>query len=1040
MSKFTKCLIDHGNKSMSRIPQHVKDALTSDNKSHVIATMEQYIATLESTQQLVEEQHSEQVAAVKAEAINSTVAQDYLSNPDDIYNELNSFGLKSFKKFVKNTVMQLGSFKEAFAKNKTLDDKERESVQHFIQAFHRDAITAMESIFKYKEGSSHFKGRQEDPMQYLPKRVKAPKKHKTDKDVWILQETELSTPSGQKVLRKLDPVLASAVSSVAYEWLAGDSLRSAEGQTASSVRQLLGLEKGAALPGSAAELMELGADSNKLARELGRTILDRLALSSNAEADVMSQPRMEMSLGFFALATMEEMNLIKRQKFYTGELSDAAIENGTVGPEFTNHEFGLSGLKKGLQLTGNQIWVGNADPTGKATRKAFRVSKSSEHEGFIKKARELRTGAPDAFAKLFGQEEAFERRSWVKKLLPRKMRLKRTNTEVSAKQKRNLQKYSDQAWKMSTPVMQPFHRLMQLGHGKGKDPRMAKAFDRIVGKLDPEDKTKLLLRDKMIAGTNRGIDNEMDAIDNFLTGAMERQKDNKGTSFFLPNYFIVNMRMQQEGDINPQNSKRHRSLFAPEGWEQSFDPKEESDMEENFKLAVAFAFDIETGKVGGVNPALRALDKLVKPGVKRDSKAELQHEQIMAAIEILQQLDRKPDMQLDADMVETIATAVEGLETNVHAFRGLMEWARYQNYIADNKGKHKKNRKKFTTDIHGEIDGVSNGVILGILQLIPDSANKQATLAALAMGGASVDPKALEGAGIDLDTLTTSGNKYLHDAYQRMGKQWAISLSQMRTKFASDKYGANKLKWMDHLELLLGDFTDDKGVISSVLRSLAKPRTMQTIYGAGNTTQTRILNDENVINDGIYGGIEKILSTPDSQLSPKQKAIEFRKIMNAVDALSRDFPVNNKFPKTKARPINSERYFKGDVLNIEQVRKFSLDDRHVANIKWRVERTYGQAMKSAITTTYGDLIEARKPLMTSVSLVAVVYNNVLSRKIEAAKAAYKSEHNKHLTITKTVMDQILKEMDYLFPKIETALHTDRHPSYLPLATAGRSKK
>jgi hypothetical protein len=360
-----------------------------------------------------------------------------------------------------------------------------------------------------------------------------------------------------------------------------------------------------------------------------------------------------------------------------------------------------------------------------------------------------------------------------------------------------------------------------------------------------------------------------------------------------------------------------------------------------------------------------------------------------------------------------VANAVELLGEKVHSFKGLVELARF-NRAKDN------NDTAFTTDIYKEIDGVSNGPILGILQLIPDSADKQALLATLAMGGISINPEET-----NLDELL--GRPELNDAYQRMGEAWAREVEQLKAEYKASSDPEAKIVYQQALAAgaILGKFTNEEGVIESVVRKLSKPRTMQTIYGAGTYRQVQILTSEDIIENGIYKQMEKFMGKESDNLEGFEEFIKDINTLAGTHFTSRQYKTDGK-------------------LDPKKMQKFFLDAKASTQVNDAVSATYGKAMKSAIDQVYGDVIAARQPLNDTVQLTITVYNLVLKAKIDAAVKAKKDVNTDttktYFSLTKAEIAEIQKEMAPLFPQIKTPIHSSTDPSYLPLANAGMDFK
>ncbi|RLB94471.1 MAG: hypothetical protein DRH26_01095 [Deltaproteobacteria bacterium] len=1025
-TSLNKCINIHAEEFKGRIPEHILQLANKNRKVKMVAALEEHIDTLVKSRKPITKQHKENVGDYLQQGINASAARAYTNNPEDVNNELNTFSTKSLKKLFKNLVQRHGNVGKALTSKNLIKNgvspEEAAVYEDFQKNFNQRFGQSIESIFNIKENRFY---RFEDMVQYLPKR---------DED--DLNKVLGVTYDGTDKTTKLDPMVKAAIGATAYEWLHTEGHRALR-QTDQSLRTLFDIEKEETISANAYNLLKgLGVNSEDLAKQLGRTILDRMSIEPTKDSDFQAGERLELSLGFLAIGAMEYQGLLQRQELYSGFLSDTeilrrekeaaeAIKLKKKPPvyEINDGEFGLEGLKNGHGLEKYQVFY---DPKGDTTREGtgtikFMKLDSKARNKYNKKypatpekmrhAEELMKAAPNAFHKLFDSTPDERNFSFKKFTYPKRMRIGRTNDLSSKEQARNLEKYSNIPIEPSRTTMDVFDLLDKP------------ARDRIIG--HQTDEFKLDIRKDNIEGVNLGLLRE---YENLLAWQEQSEKLFE-TVFYIGNKFQSNHRMNQTGDINPQNSKMHRNLFSPSSWKTAFATTpnnafiNKTGIERSFLEAIALSFGIESGKVGGVDKQLNLLEDLLTNPKNDDYQA------IASAISYLREhATQNRKAEIPSEMQSIIADGVEVGGEKTHSLKGLIEYARYLNHV-DNESPSKGD---FTTDMYKEVDGVSNGPIIGILQLIPDSADKQAVLASLAMGGMSINPlDPITGESVvNLDELLAKYN--LNDAYQRMAHQWALNVEVQKENWRVDDDWKAEQNYNNAvaLEQILGKFTDKDGVVNKIIRDLAKPRTMQTIYSAGMAKQKEIFTVANVINDGIYGSIEKVIKMISDNKAKEVVEAEFSRVMKATATLSQ----NEEYTD-----IDNFRDPAGN-LDIGKIKKFKLSNEEIESINKATTFTYGLAMAEAVDEVYGSIIKAKKPFNTLIQRSVTIYNMVLKQKVEAALANNTSSEKKDVgRLTIAQLDEILASIDHLVPRVKTPFYKKGDESYITLAVPGKQK-
>jgi hypothetical protein len=1041
MSKFTNCLNIHN--LSNKLPEQVVADITNGNTKSLV----NHIAILKKEQVAIETKFEEAKNNNIKEALKATPAGSYVNQDNDPTNQLNNFKVTGLNKVRKNLVQRMGSvlnvLKSHFVNGLTTNDqkvlneftKEGGFSQQFTEVFDSIHKTTDNLYFRFK-----------DFIQYFP-------------------HTEGT----------VDEVLKSAMSSVSFEWLHTEA-KLALGQTEESLKRMFGMSKDETVPDAMrTALIDLGLNRDILADQLGRTILERINIEAITNGDRVAYStdtaKLIRSLGYMSLATMENMTysdgkpIIKRQEVYNKAID--ALKEGDI-LEYDDIFYDPSDEQRALD--NDPLNDEHAGKKGKPARTYIKLNTDrlnanglGRHDihSDLEEAKALLHDAPEAFNSIFGDTPTAKAVSWVK--------IKISNAvgkfgKANKLQTKNLQKNADVGYVKSIPVMDVFTALT------------GSALDMVVGVQNMDG--KLDLRNKSVEGSNRGIQRDLDAIAEYRRFE-EIQNEAEGTAgknrtFYINSRFQAQHRMLHTG-LSGQLSKTVRNLFTPEAFNIEFDPKTDKATDEAFLQSIALSFDIETIKSGG---KVNQLDLL---------KKKLKNEKIANAIKAIQAFHKTGSMTEEQQMI--IALGVKETKAKVHGLKGLVEYARYDSYKKDKS----PDKGLFTTDMYDENDGVSNGVVFAALMFIPDSAvntpeKAQELLAIAAMGGVSVDRRATTP---NLDKLIAQKN--LNDAYQRMGQQWAITEQRMKlelkqasedtTAKVSDRAKAlNQYNKFLAIESLLGRFTEstnadgnivNDGVVNKLIRSLSKPRTMQTVYRAGIAKQNEILATENIISDGIYASLERLiqriesLSDNDKHLASEHMIIhtELIELFNTVKTLSND-----------ATGLTVSKYMTDGLLDPVKLKAFKLNKEQINNIVKSTRDTYGEAMKQAIDSVFSHIIAASKPFVTLMERAASTYNLVLKAKVEAAIKAKDTriinEYKKAVTdleaavaattdkvekarlrkntkiphqqslqqqlgqLTIEELKEITDSIAHLIPKIETPVSTENDRSYLYLAKSG----
>lgn len=930
------------------------DKNLGSTKEEQLASIDQVITELKSQR----DGYRDQVTSQKTKQISGTHAARFTdreaTDPD---NELNNFTPVGFKKLLGNIFQKYESLSDAlndtFLGRNILTVAE-ENLLHSLSNFSKKIGTGIDKVFKgFPESRDKF--RHKDFIQYFQ------------------QKGEL----------KLDQYVKDTIATVSYEWLATDA-RGALTNTIDDIRKILGDDSKAFVSEQAFKyLTDIGVNGEMLADTLGQAVAARLGIKPTSASRVDAQHRMEKSLGFMAIAGLQEMGILQRHDVFSGKVSD---------PKLTAGQRGIDAIVEGLEITPELFEVqGKVDDpkhAGHPRVKFYSVNTDKRNEHNVKKLpdnleeiRHLYDITPDTIAGFYGIEPKTDNISFDKPTAKKGSRLPlhRTGHFATVEQSDNVIEANRKGYQESIETTGLFfdfdsaHQYAMLG---------SKAAD-----------TQHVTHQAGIEGKDSAIELDITQVKDFRKKAGDRRKGGLSSIFYIPYGFWRNMRIGMTGSINLQSSKLHRALFSMTDWEVTFNPREDTETADSFMEAVAFALDIESGKYDGSKGQIKALDKLLSKPVMEKA---------------LEQLDHYLETgEMTVEMQDDIVAAVKLGKNKVHSMKGLHELARFR--------RTQVLGGPFTTDLYKEIDGIGNGPTIGTIQLVSGRSNMNQVASTLMLSGFNFT----EG-DQNIDELL--GEKGALDAYQQMGHEWADQVAGQkktitdRIKKKNTPQAQRELATVNALTSLLDKFADVDGFVTKIVRGLSKGPTMQTIFGAGKKSLIRTLVDEGVIDTGIN---KRLIAIAELSYTNNEKAVEqltqLFKDVHAISGSHFDAKVSDYITKNKQ-------------LIPEGVLHLKISPQQRANILKNVTEYHGDAMWNAVDVIYGSLMQTRKPFNKAVRSTVAMYNTLIRVKHNALLEE-KGDPDYHLTVGD--LEAIHKAVAKAFPEIKTPMGGELPMSRLP---------
>lgn len=442
--------------------------------------------------------------------------------------------------------------------------------------------------------------------------------------------------------------------------------------------------------------------------------------------------------------------------------------------------------------------------------------------------------------------------------------------------------------------------------------------------------------------------------------------------FYLENVFWKSLRMGVDGVIDPQQSKMMRHLLGKEAFDTEVDPLNES-LYRDYQLALAESFDIDVGNIGEDQAIAELKGKLENPTVQNA---------IDTLVELVQD-NLSPESIADAE--QDIVAGVQATGMNMHGYDALVALAKERIAGEGN---------TFETSLFREVDGKTNGVAIGLLQIVNgayDSIKQQLARAGVYLGNNFKNYT---------DFKNTAGN---FDSYEATALIWSDMLKAFKQLVAqagslstkeegkfrrSAKFFSfigNVDNKMRATENLLKGFMNDEGkeglqgTVSKLARKFSKNPLMITNYGAGigkviGEFSTEVLGKvyddfNNALNDNDVAKQQEIndwLSTiTDSkvklsrtkEMHPKQE-IKFREFVEAYYGPSLEAAIDIQFDsfKTNRQKLNNSLLVAYSVFK-------GYYDNAVENKEKSLGRKLNSIEKQEIVDNYKDYL----PVLPSVS-------------------------------------------------------------------------
>lgn len=206
-----------------------------------------------------------------------------------------------------------------------------------------------------------------------------------------------------------------------------------------------------------------------------------------------------------------------------------------------------------------------------------------------------------------------------------------------------------------------------------------------------------------IAGRNQQIESSISNFIDFLAHA-ENEGAGMGQEFFFEHVVDSNNRIRKSNvKINTQTDKLHRFLIKMKGWDYTVD---DTNSRMAFKLALGQALDVKIDKLTA-KEAIRQVDEILQGKGRKG----IYFVDAVDALQRIQSGRSKQEGTFDEDTA-AVLRAVNLFGERAHTLAGLVAATKYSE------------TEPFNSTLPIEIDGLTNGTALALLQFAPNGDKK----------------------------------------------------------------------------------------------------------------------------------------------------------------------------------------------------------------------------------------------------------------------------------------------------------------------------
>ena len=782
----------------------------------------------------------------------------------------------------------------------------------------------------------------------------------------------------------LDENIVSMMAVTALNWLTTDGIKSIRNSD-DAVNAILGKTRGSEVHPDASTFFETaGTVRTTVIRSVGKAIRQQIGLGAKSDTDGALEAKLEISLGNMAVASLESMGILIRENIPSADIDVFRNDNDEAGNVVTNTESNAIQAKKD-----------NSDVS--FVRLATKVAEKELSDGTIKEVLEPIDSSLDIINTMKGSDKLLSKlfdlptREVNPTLEPAKSsKVLETDADGNPTKLDNPRMISAKGFG-SAQEMAPRQQVIQEKAEQTPNrlkTNVLKAYDYLpvdmqeeAYGLDRDYETKSHKRNHAsIRGRNQDIEFSVEDLATYRTWLRENGKNGELSDFFFPGFLPSNTRMMQSPNtVNTQMNKLHRHVMGLVTHIIQVDPSNKDDMDQ-FKLAVAESLGIGVDKLN-IQKGLNELDALLSPrendfieegkvNEKKYEKAKKKAKAIQGAVDIIVSIENGTVKENDPDTQKALLAGIVAGGERIYSLDGISALAAMQ----------AANGKPFESNLFREVDGVTNGVIIGLTQLAA-AGDFKTMLEMLERGALYAD-----GTYDSFSSFVANPNK--KDAYQDVAVAWQVELNTLAAEESAPDPGKertlgkiSKMNSIAALTFFVEPLSTKKTIIedgkekdidvaTKAGRDMAKYPLMIANYG-GSLARITTQFSEDVYNS-IFEKIEKAVALAESK-SPK----EAQEALDAVHTqLSLILPIKwdkktSTFKENAALPA----------LELATALEYTLAPSVEEAIKKRIKYTYGQALRNTIESKYSHFMDKRTELNNSLKTTYLAFKMVYDDKV-----------------------------------------------------------
>jgi len=671
-----------------------------------------------------------------------------------------------------------------------------------------------------------------------------------------------------------------------------------------TINKLLGKDADAKVSPKANQMLrKVGTLRGVLVNSLGQAAVQSLGYQLKGDASQSEKAKLEVALGSQVLALLLDQGIVEQSTLTKGELDDLK------GVDFTNQikemrrtaktqqdKAAIEGLIKARNNPVSFIrFVTNKDNALTKEGQAIRDA-SKNTGGMLTKLFGIEVG---------GREPSFKPLSYDQKTA------NNSTKPISDKERAALEKEAKAPYVLQKDMWAVLEKI---------SPELAL---QMAGVRDVDLETLHKTNRDGVVAKNQGLAREWERLVGFV-GDLSKQKAGQDTQFFLMPSAWKNDRVGLDSVINPQTSKIHRFVVGKQSAESEV---RWTDVDQTsldvFKLRVAEGLGVKTDKQDNKR-SLAAYEAEMQKPVYLDAVAALRKALL--------------DQDLTPGEQQAIVDGVKAGGENFHSLSSLVAQATYEN--ARDAG-----QKTFTTMLLAEVDGVTNGPMLGHL-LFGAFHSLNDAMATLNKGGFFEN-------GSDFENYNLwRAEPGQSDLYESTG----IDLNKrVQTKLQDDK-----LRPMYNALFYVTGRLDDKGAPTKAGRNLMKPPVTKSGYGEGLGKTVETMAEDFI--QQVYDHIQEI--------SAGTSKLELKTLLTATHLLI------NKADAEAATGLNVN-------MTVQQAMEFTFTTQQFKALKSTYLATLGGDITETIKEAFGPFTERRQAFNQAANLAFDLYQQLYQSKRQA---------------------------------------------------------